>query len=132
MTAASCRRTGQARIGFVLPLTMLLGVLPAFASPKNSPQKAKHQAESDYQLQCASCHGKTGAGDTPVGKSLKAADLRSPEVQKQSDAQLSEVIADGRGNMPSFSSSLTQEEIRALVTYLRKFAKTSSKVRSSD
>ena len=53
---------------------------------------------------------------------MKAADLRAPEVQKQTDEQLAQVIADGRKNMPSFSNSLTQEQIRALVAYIRKLA----------
>jgi mono/diheme cytochrome c family protein len=66
-------------------------------------------------MQCSACHGQNGAGDTSIGKSLKAADLRSAEVQKQSDAQLAQVISDGRKNMPSFSDSLTQDQIRSLV-----------------
>jgi len=54
---------------------------------------------------------------------LNAADLRSAEVQKQSDAQLAQVISEGRKNMPSFSDSLTQDQIRALVAYIRRLAK---------
>ena len=54
---------------------------------------------------------------------MNAADLRSAEVQKQSDAQLAQVISEGRKNMPSFSDSLTQDQIRALVAYIRRLAK---------
>ena len=54
---------------------------------------------------------------------MNAADLRSAEVQKQSDAQLAQVISEGKKNMPSFSDTLTQDQIRALVAYIRKLAK---------
>jgi len=95
---------------------------PAFAgtSPTASANAA---ARSTFKLQCSSCHGQDGAGDTSVGKSLHAADLRSPEVQKQSDAQLAQIISEGRGNMPSFKDSLNEEQIRTLVAYIRKLAK---------
>ena len=49
-----------------------------------------------YKSKCVTCHGPDGGG-TAVGKSLKAADLRSAEVQSRSDAELTQVIdvADG-------------------------------------
>ena len=105
-------------------ILVLLAVLPELASAEKSPPAAGNAAaRSTFKLQCSSCHGQNGAGDTSVGKNLKAADLRSAEVQKQSDAQLAQVISDGRRNMPSFSDSLTQDQIRALVAYIRKLAK---------
>ncbi len=52
-----------------------------------------------YKAKCVSCHAIDGRG-TPVGKSLHAVDLHSPQVQQQSDAQLMDVIKNGRGNMP--------------------------------
>ena len=71
---------------------------------------------------CATCHGQDGSGNTPVGKSLKVADLRSVEVQKKTDAELAQSIVEGKGNMPSFKSSVTEDEIRALVMYVRTLA----------
>src|SRR5437773_587501 len=40
-----------------------------------------------YKTKCNACHGPDGSGQTPVGKSLKLGDLRSPEVQKMTDAE---------------------------------------------
>jgi cytochrome c6 len=46
-----------------------------------------------YKAKCAMCHGANGSGMTPMGKSMKLRDLRSPEVQKQTDAEISAVVA---------------------------------------
>ena len=101
---------------------LLLAALPGPALAGTAPPVSGNQLANDYRLRCSSCHGVNGDGDTSLGKTLKAADLRSPEVQKQSDAQLAQIIADGRKNMPSFNNSLTQDQIRDLVSYVRKLA----------
>jgi cytochrome c6 len=75
-------------------------------------------ARATFQSKCAMCHGPDGAG-SQVGKSMNVPDLRSPVVQKLPDAQLAQVIADGKGGMPSFKSSLSEEQIHALVAQIR-------------
>ncbi len=50
---------------------------------------------------------------------MKVPDLRLPEVQKLPDAQLAQTISDGKGAMPSFKDSLSEEQIHGLVTYIR-------------
>jgi mono/diheme cytochrome c family protein len=64
------------------------------------------------------CHGENGAG-SEAGKSMNVPDLRSPEVQKLPDAELAQIIADGKGGMPSFKNSLSARQINALVKYIR-------------
>jgi cytochrome c6 len=71
-----------------------------------------------FRTKCAMCHGTDGSG-SPVGKSMNAPDLRSPVVQKLSSAELTQVIANGRGGMPSFKNSLSEDEIHALVAHIR-------------
>jgi mono/diheme cytochrome c family protein len=63
-----------------------------------------------------------GSG-TPLGKSMDAPDLRSEAVQKHSDAELAQIIADGKKVMPSFKKTFTEEQIRGLVQYVRELAK---------
>ena len=67
------------------------------------------------------CHGPDGGGSA-VGKTLNVPDLRSPAVQKLSDAELAQIISDGKGGMPSFKGSLSEDQIHGLVTYIRSFA----------
>lgn len=76
-----------------------------------------------YKAKCASCHGADGSGQTPMGKSMKLRDLGSPEVQKQTDKQLYDWTADGKGKMPAYKSKLSDEEIKALVAHMRTFKK---------
>lgn len=80
--------------------------------------QASAAAKATFQSKCAMCHGPDGAG-SEVGKSMNVPDLRAPVVQKLPDAQLAQVIADGKGGMPSFKSSLSEDEIHALVAHIR-------------
>ena len=64
------------------------------------------------------CHGQDGAGSS-VGKSMNVLDLRSPVVQKLPDAELAQAISNGKGGMPSFKGSLSEDQIQALVTHIR-------------
>jgi mono/diheme cytochrome c family protein len=50
---------------------------------------------------------------------MNVPDLRSPEVQKLPDAELAQVISDGKGGMPPFKGSLSEDQIRALVKQIR-------------
>jgi mono/diheme cytochrome c family protein len=79
-------------------------------------------AAASFAEHCAICHAPNGSGDTVVGKSVKIPDLRSAEVQSQSDAQLAEIIANGKGAMPPFTS-LSKDEIDALVKHIHELAK---------
>lgn len=72
-----------------------------------------------YKAKCAACHGADGAGQTPMGKKMALRDLRAPEVQKQSNAELTKIITDGKGKMPGYKAKLSAEEIKGLVTYMR-------------
>jgi hypothetical protein len=58
-----------------------------------------------------------------MGKKLGAHDFHSPEVQKETDAELAEAIAKGRGKMPSYENSLKADDIKALVAFLRALGK---------
>ena len=78
--------------------------------------------EDVYKAKCATCHGQDGSGNTPVGKSLQVADLRSAAVQSKSDAELTQSVSEGKGNMPGFKGNITDDEIHAVVTFVRTFA----------
>jgi len=61
-----------------------------------------------------------GSGNTGPGKSMKVRDLRSADVQKQSDDQLFAIIATGKAKMPAYSKSLGADTCKGLVGYVRK------------
>ncbi|HWW60387.1 MAG TPA: c-type cytochrome [Thermoanaerobaculia bacterium] len=72
-----------------------------------------------FKSNCAMCHGADGKGQTPAGKSLKIRDLGSPDVQKQSDAELAKIVADGKGTMPAYKAKLGADAIQAVVAHIR-------------
>ena len=76
-----------------------------------------------YKAKCATCHAADGSGQTPMGKSMKLRDLRSAEVQKQTDKELYAWTADGKGKMPAYKNKMTEAEINALVAHMRELAK---------
>ena len=76
-----------------------------------------------YKSKCAMCHGPDGAGQTTMGKNLKLRDLRSADVQKQTDAELTKWITDGKGKMPAYKTKLSADDINALVAFIRSIKK---------
>jgi cytochrome c6 len=85
------------------------------------------RAQSDvvkvYKTNCVLCHATDGSGNSTSGKALKAKDLASSEVQKKSDAELTEVITKGKGKMPAFGAKLKPDDIKQLVAYIRAMPK---------
>ena len=66
-------------------------------------------------------HGRSGDGrgpGAPPGAQLP--DLRSPAWQTgRTDAQIADVIRQGRGLMPPFGKQITEEGIVALIEHIR-------------
>ena len=86
-------------------------------------------AKTNWANNCAQCHGASGKGDTKMGKMLNAADLTDPKKQASfTDAQAAAAIKDGikqngKTTMKAFGGKLTDDEIKALVAYVRSLKK---------
>jgi cytochrome c6 len=104
-------------------LALVAGLLITVVTMAASPAAAEDSAAgaSVYKSKCVTCHGQDGGG-TAVGKSLQVADLRSEEVQKKSDADLIQAVSEGKGNMPGFKGDITDDEVHAVVTFVRTLA----------
>jgi mono/diheme cytochrome c family protein len=77
-----------------------------------------------FKAKCAVCHADDGSGSGAMGKQLGVQDLRSDDVQKQTDAQLNDSITNGVGKkMPAYKGKLTDPQITGLVGYIRDLAK---------
>src|SRR5258708_13076429 len=72
-------------------------------------------SSATYRAKCAACHGPDGGG-SEVGKSMHVPDLRSQAVQKQSDAELAQIISNCKGRMPPFKNSPHQNQLPPLLT----------------
>lgn len=82
-----------------------------------------------YTTYCSPCHGSKGKGDgvAAAGLATKPADHSSDYVQKQSDGALFWMISQGRNPMPSYKTTLTDNQRWELVNYIRTLAKTPKK-----
>src|SRR5215467_1813558 len=85
--------------------------------------RAQSAAETLFKTKCAACHGPDGKGEVPMGKKLAVPSLSAPEVQSQSDAQLTDAIGKGKNKMPAYDGKLSKEQIASLVVYIRELGK---------
>ena len=76
-----------------------------------------------FKSKCAMCHGPDGSGKTTMGEKFKIRDLRSPDVQGQSDSALSQIVTKGKEKMPSYDGKLSKEQIDQVVAYIRELGK---------
>jgi len=83
-----------------------------------SAPAAAQDAAGTYKAKCAMCHGPDGKG----GK-MGTRDFASAEVKGESDAQLTDIITNGKGKMPAYKDKLKDTDIKDLVTYIRGLAK---------
>ena len=86
-------------------------------------------AKANWDSNCAQCHGPDGKAGTKMGKMLNAKDLTDPKVQAGfTDAQATEAIKNGvkqggKTTMKAFGGKLSDDEIKALVAYVRTLKK---------
>lgn len=85
----------------------------------SSPAKADvAAAEATFKTKCAGCHGADGKGK----EAMKTRDLASADVQKQSDADLSGIITNGKGKMPPYKT-MTPDQVKDMVGFIRSLKK---------
>ena len=92
---------------------LALGLLLAAAVPA-----VADDAEALYKSKCQVCHGPDGKGSA-AGQKLGVRDFHSPEVAKESDADLIKVTKEGKGKMPKFEGKLTDDQIKDLIKFIR-------------
>jgi len=72
-----------------------------------------------FKSKCAVCHGADGKGKD----AMKTKDLASADVQKMTDAELTEIITNGKPpKMPPYKS-MTADQVKDMVAYIRSFKK---------
>ncbi|HEY0431936.1 MAG TPA: cytochrome c [Pyrinomonadaceae bacterium] len=106
----------------VFPIVILLVALAgAFtASGGAGSVTVPRGAAESYAKHCASCHGRDGRAKTTKGKRTHSRNLADPEWQNRvSDERIFNSIMNGKGKMPDYSKKLSEQEIDALVIYVR-------------
>lgn len=100
--------------------TITVAALLAGAGLFNSQAKADvAAAEATYKAKCAMCHGADGKGK----ESMKTRDLGSADVQKQTDAELTNIITNGKPpKMPAYKT-MSPDQVKDMVAYIRSLKK---------
>ena len=84
-----------------------------------APAFAADGGADTFKARCAMCHGEDGKANTPAGKAFKAMPLRDPMVVNSSDEELTNIVKNGKNKMPSFKSILTDDQVKAVISYIR-------------
>ena len=102
---------------------------PANRANTNSANTAAPQAEikpaetvdvkSLYTAKCVICHGEDGKGVLKGAPNFTDTKWQ----QNASDREMAAIIKNGKNAMPSFAGKLEAEQMTALVSYVRSFAK---------
>lgn len=87
------------------------------------PSQAADDGAALFKTKCAVCHGANGEGKP----ALKAPSLVSDQAKKMSDADLTDMIANGgkeKKATHAFSKKgVSEDQIKALVAYIRELQK---------
>ena len=115
---------------FLVSLISVLFVMAAFGADAQNVQKGKEI----YEKRCWGCHGMKGDGAGPARDFLeyKPNDFTAGIYEYKStledalpyDEDLIRTVVDGlpRGNMPGFGDVLNEDEVRAVVGYIKTFS----------
>ena len=84
--------------------------------------------KENWEKSCTKCHGADGKGDTKMGKKLEIKDFTDAKVQAslKDDAMLKAIkegVKDGDKTRMKAVEGLSDEEMKALVVYVRAFKK---------
>jgi cytochrome c553 len=84
--------------------------------------------KENWEKSCKQCHGPDGKGDTKIGKKLEIKDFTDAKFQASLKDEamfkaIKEGIKDGEKTRMKAAEGLSDEEMKALVAYVRAFKK---------
>ncbi|MCS7316556.1 MAG: cytochrome c [Bryobacterales bacterium] len=115
-----------------VPGTIARGQLPEFSLPEGNPlpwtMETLERGRQRYDIYCAPCHDRTGAGRgiVAVRGNWPAGDLRESRLRETSDRDLFDVITNGRRTMPAYRYQIAERDRWAIVAYVRALQRAAS------
>jgi cytochrome c6 len=107
----------------------ILTVIAAVAATVSVKAAEGKDAKANYTTLCKGCHGEDGKGQTALGKKMSVRDYTDAKVQATlKDEEMFKTIKEGLKKedkviMKPYSDKLSDDEIKALVAYMRAFKK---------
>ncbi len=115
-----------------VPGTVARGALSELSQAQSSPlpwtMQTLERGRERFDIYCAPCHDRTGAGRGIVALrgSWPAGDLRETRLREVSDRELFEVITNGRRTMPAYRYQIPEHDRWAIVAYVRALQRAAS------
>ena len=87
------------------------------------------EVKENWEKHCQKCHGPDGKGQTKMGRQSGVKDYTDPKVQEElKDQNAVKIIKEGivekdKKKMDPYKDKLSDEEIKALIAYIRAFKK---------
>jgi mono/diheme cytochrome c family protein len=106
-------------------MRMILAIFTLAALSTGAVYAADAKAgQAIYDKSCKSCHGADGMPNAGMAKAMKVdmKDLKSPEVQAPSDADLKTIVTMGRGKMHPVAA-VTGAGVDNVIAYVRTLKK---------
>jgi mono/diheme cytochrome c family protein len=114
--------TGTAIAGYQVSHTPSIPVIDSMANipnPVPATEASLANGRKYYQINCAVCHGETGAGDGNATKyGFVPINLQTPVTQNRTDGYIFGMIRNGRGLMPSYNR-IEEHDRWDIVNYIR-------------
>ena len=82
---------------------------------------ADEAGQKVYQRDCQSCHGRDGAGNPQLEKTLKVTipPVTAAALAQKNDPEMLHIIVEGKGKMPGFAKKLSAEEQQQVLNYMK-------------
>lgn len=107
-------------VATLMPFLVAISLSVAFSASVSRSSQRLPDGDVLFLKNCASCHGKDGRAKTFKAKFNHARNLTDPKWQAAiSDEHMYESILHGKDKMPAFGKKLSENEVAALVTYVR-------------
>jgi mono/diheme cytochrome c family protein len=100
--------------------SLVLAMCLCASGCERAPKTKVERGAGTFLRLCSGCHGPDGRGTTRPGFAVRPANLRDPALQKRlADAEIERTIRNGKGQMPAFGKLVPDDEIEAIIAYLR-------------
>lgn len=106
-------------------IALLAALLAQAATPSPAPLAGQQTTQDTWDKRCTFCHGADGKSQTKKGKKYKAPNFTGAKWQKHTtDDEIVDAITNGvpKTKMAAFKAKLSEDEIKAMVPFLRAFA----------
>src|SRR5438093_4243689 len=114
----------KTKVAFLKTTLLAASLLAAFAGASLASE-----VKENWEKHCQKCHGPDGKGETRMGRQSGVKDYTDPKVQaeltdeKAAKAIKEGIVEKGKKKMEPYVEKLTEDEIKALVAYIRGFKK---------